>query len=162
MYIFLIIAAVILLVPLHLRGGTLHNYIVNRAAGALQRAGFGVFCEHPVRLADDRLDFVDLLVRCGSWEFCVEVETSPRRVLTNAAKADVAGLPLWLVVPNRKVRQAVARKLKKVPYHPGGLRIYILLLGELEQTLTNYIPLFSAADPTWENRKIEQKDARIP
>lgn len=162
MSILLVIAGALLLTPLHLRGGTLHNYVVNRVADMFRRAGFGVFCEHPIRLDDGRLDFVDLLVQCGTWEFCVEVETSARRALTNAAKADAAGLPLWVVVPNKKVQRVVGRKLEKAAFRPGGLKICIPLSGELEQTLTNCFPLFSSANVPVENRKTNKEEASIP
>ena len=153
-----VIATAGLVLPMFVRGGTLHNHIVREAAILFGRAGFGVSLEHAVALEDGRTDFVDLLVWCRTWEFCVEVETSARNVLTNAAKAEMAGLPLWVIVPNRRVRQAVAARLATTSYHPGGLRIYILLAGELDQRLTHYFPLFSPANTPRENRKTKQID----
>ena len=148
-----IVTAALLFLPLFLRGGVLHNYLAQEAASIFRQAGFETWLEKGVLLLDQKVDFVDLMVQRGNCILCVEIETSARHVLDNTAKADVLGLPLWIVVPNRTVKKAVAGKLKNRPCRPGGLRIYILLLSELEQVVTNYFPLFSPANRPWENKK---------
>ena len=153
MNLILIVIILVLGLPMFLRGGGLHNHLVRETGQVFRGAGFGTFEEHPVRLPDGSLDFLDLLVRRGNCTICIEIETSARNVLTNATKADLAGLPLWIVVPNRKVQKAVADKLDPADLRPGGLRIYLPLLGQLEQALTNYFPKIPSANDLWENRK---------
>ena len=153
MTLIVIIVMVLLLAPLCLRGGAFHNHLVHRAEATFARAGCRTWLDYPLPLADGRNDFVDLLVHRGNCLLCVESETSLRHVLANAAKADALGLPLWIVVPTRNVKRAVAGRLENTPYRPGGLRIYVLLLSELPQTVTSCFPLFSAANALRENRK---------
>ena len=153
MNLILIIIILVLGLPMFLRGGSLHNHLVRETGQLFREAGFDTCEECPVRLPDGRLDFLDLLVKRGSCTICIEIETSARNVLTNATKADQAGLPLWIVVSSRKVQEAVADRLDSADLRPAGLRIYIPLLGQLEQALTIYFPKIPSANALWENRK---------
>lgn len=130
------------ILALFLRGGALHNYLVLESEGILQNAGFETYQEHPKKLPDGGLDFIDLLAEREGFLVCIEVETSARYVLTNAAKAEQLGLPLIVVVPTRKVKRAVQNKLRKTDIRPGGHDIYILLLAQLKKGVMNYFPLF--------------------
>ena len=141
----LIITAIILsMLALFLRGGSLHNYLVLESEGILQEAGFETRQEHPKKLPDGGLDFIDLLAEKEGFLVCIEVETSARYVMTNAAKAEQLGLPLVVVVPTRKVKKAVRNKLGKADIRPGGRDICILMLVQLKQEVTNCFPLFSS------------------
>ena len=122
-------------IALFLRGGKLHNYLVLETENLLNRAGFETSLEHPERLPDGRLDFVDIMARRGEAMVCVEVETTPRYVLTNAAKAERLGIPLIVVVPNKKVQKKVRARLEHSGIRPGGEQIYILLLSHLNKEL---------------------------
>ena len=141
------ILAAVLLVPVSVRGQRLHNHIVAEAATIASREGWKVAVEHPLRLPDQGLDFVDLLLLREPVTFAVEVETTARYVRVNAAKAAALDLPLLVLVPNRKVGSTVRRVLDQAGYRPGGRPIQILRLGELSQVLTNCFPLISAANP---------------
>lgn len=129
---------------LFLRGGNLHNYLVIESEGILQNAGFETYQECPKKLPDGGLDFIDLLAEKEGFLVCIEVETSARYVLTNAAKAEQLGLPLMVIVPTRKVKRAVQNKLSKTTIKPGGRDIYILMLAQLKQEVTNCFSLFSS------------------
>jgi hypothetical protein len=136
-----------------MRGGALHNFLAAKAAGRFREAGFGVLIEHPLELPDGRLDFVDLLARHDGYTIACEVETTARHVLENLEKARTLDLTLWIVVPNRKVRSAVARKIRRAPKSQSGESVQILLIGEVFQRLTDYFPSFSAANTGPENGK---------
>ena len=140
-----------------LRGGWLHNHLVLETEKIFRDAGFDTHQEYPKKLADDRLDFVDLLAEGDGFVICVEIETSSRHVLDNASKARELGLPLMVIVPNRKVQKAVKSKLETAGIRPKKHRIYILLLSQLEQEITNCFPLFSLANGQRENRKLNQR-----
>lgn len=136
-----------------LRGGSLHNHLVCETEKIFRGAGFDTHQEYPKKLAGGGLDFVDLLAEGDDFVICVEIETSSRHVLDNAAKARELGLPLVVIVPTRKVQKAVNRKLKKAGINLKKDRIYILLLSQLEQELTNCFPLIPSANGQRENRK---------
>jgi len=147
----------LMIIALFLRGGKLHNYLVLESEGIFRDAGFETYQEHPKKLPDGGLDFVDLLAEKKGFLICIEVETSARYILTNAAKAEQLGLPLVVVVPTRKVKRAVQNKLRKTDIRPGGCDIYILLLSQLKQELTNCFPLFSSANEGRKNKKTNNK-----
>ncbi len=141
------------ILALFLRGGNLHNYLVLESEGILQAAGFETHQEQPQKLSDGGLDFVDLLAEKEGFLVCIEVETSARYVLTNAAKAEQLGIPLVVIVPTRKVKRAVKNKLGKTDIRPGASDIYILLLSQLKQEVTNCFPLFSSASSRGKTNK---------
>ena len=136
-----------------MRGGELHNHLVYTAESILREAGFETHQEHPQKLSDGRLDFVDLLARRNGFVVCIEVELSARYVLSNAAKAKQLDLPLIVVVPTRRVQKAVRKKLAKTGIRPGGHRICILLFEQLRQEVTSYFPSFPSVSTGRENRK---------
>lgn len=146
------------LLALFLRGGGLHNHLVLAAEKIFLQAGYHTWQESPQKLPDGRLDFVDLLVRQGNCLICVEIETSIRNVTNNVLKASQLGLPLIILVPNRRVKKAVRTKLESIRFTPGGCPIYILLLSQLEQEVRNCFPLFSPANTQRKNRKLNQGD----
>ena len=151
-YIFILLTTIMLL-----RGGKLHEYLVLETENIFRKAGFKTRQECPQRLSDGSLDFVDILAERNDFLICIEIETSARYVVTNAKKAEKLGLPLIVVVPNKKVQKAVKSKLRKAKIKPGKTRIYILLLDQVKQHVTNYFPLFSQVNAYRKNKKINQK-----
>jgi hypothetical protein len=153
MLIFIACLLALLLAPLCLRGDALHNLLVERTGEAFRQGGFEVRLEHGIRLSDNRTDYVDLFARRGTSTVVCEIETSARYVLVNVAKAEALGLPLWVVVPNRKVLSAVARRLKRAGYDLRKRPIRILLQAEVHQEVMSSFPLFSAANAEKKNEK---------
>lgn len=149
---YIMITAALATLALFLRGGNLHNYLVLESEGILQSAGFETYQECPKKLPDGDLDFVDLLAEREGFVVCIEVETSARHVLRNAAKAELLELPLVVIVPSRKVKKAVQNKLNNSNIRPGNHDIYILMLAQLKQELTKCFPLFSSANEPWKNK----------
>jgi hypothetical protein len=146
-----------------LRGGGLHNHLVAEAEVICQAEGFETAREYPQRLPDGETDFIDLAVwpeKYGDHLICVEVETTPRNVVSNVLKADRLGCPLIVLVPTVAVRRAVRRKLKLagLQYRPGGMAVCVLLLGQLKAALRNCLPLNSAANTPSENPKNKQSN----
>lgn len=142
-----------------IRGDTGHNFVAASVRDAFSQSGFDVALECPIRLPDGRRDFVDVLAWKPGCTIACEVETTPRHAAENARKAIIAGLPLWIVTPNWKVRAAVARTLKRASFNLSGSRIKILSLGQLPQALVGCFPCFSPADCTAENRKQDRPGA---
>lgn len=152
-----LLALPLLIIPLQLRGQGLHNFLVEEAAKDFQDEGCRVRREHRIRLADGTVNYADLFVEKTGMTFICEIETSARHVVDNAAKAQAARLPLWIVVPNPKVRSAVLRRLKRTDLRPGGKPIKISLKGQLRQGLTNYFSGFSSANQLRKNGKTDRK-----
>ena len=152
-----IIIIALLTLPLLLRGGSLHTYLILESERILRQAGFHTYQEHPIRLPDGRLDFIDLLATQENFSIAIEAETSARHVLRNATKAEAIELPLWIIVPSRKVHNTITNTLAPSVLRPGGQRIYILLLGQLESELRFCFPLFFTANTTWKNKKTNHR-----
>ena len=154
MHIVITMAIFIAIGVVMLRGGKLHEYLVLAAETVVRQAGYRTHQEHPQHMPDGRLDFIDLAVERDGCIICgIEAETSARNVLANAQKAEQIGLPLVIIVPNKKVQRAVRNKLRQSAISPGGEPICILLLSQLHKQLANYLPLFSSANVGRKNRK---------
>ena len=125
-----------------MRGKALHKYISQKTVEGLDSLGFEVSAEYPICLANGGKDYIDLLVSCCAFDLAIEIETTPRNVLSNAAKANELGLQLWIVTPNKKISLAVARKLKQSAFTDSS-QIRILTLGQfLNLSLSQIIALW--------------------
>ena len=112
-----------------MRGKALHKYISQKTAEGLDALGFEVSAEYPICLANGGKDYIDLVASCCAFDLAIEIETTPRNVLSNATKANELGLQLWIVTPNKKISSAVARKLKQSAFTDSS-QIRILTLGQ--------------------------------
>lgn len=95
--------------------------------------------------------YFDVFAQRGSVTLAFEVETTSRHAVDNARKASLVGVPMWIVVPRRRLKLELKRKLNPLGLRPGGEPIKILLLAQLEQELRNYLLLFIPANT--QNRK---------
>lgn len=121
-----------------MRGRPFHNLIARESKVKL--AGFfeHVESEYPVRRCGV-VTFLDLLAYDDEGTLAIEVETTERHAIDNARKAAAVGIPLWIVVPTRALRNRLVRRVRELSLAPGGQPICVLLLGELEQALTHYL-----------------------
>jgi hypothetical protein len=134
-------------VAMALRGDPFHNYLVARCAAQFRQAGFNVDLEHPLQLPDGRIDFVDILAESRTIRLVCEIETTSRYVRVNALKAIATGLPLWIVVPTRKLETDVRHLLDLKGARPFGERaIWILLPDQLSQAISNCFSTFLSAN----------------
>lgn len=144
---------------LTVRGGLFHNRLVLDIATWVRAAGFQVEIESPRQLPDGGWDFVDALARRGAITLAIEVETTPRYALVNARKALLSGLPLWVVVPSRSVRQAIRSTLSRKLPLPEQQRIWIFLFAEVPQALTGFCSQsFPGEFPSeiWKNNRLDR------
>ncbi len=156
------VVLILLMLPQTVRGGTLHNWLVDEVAAWFRRAGFTVVTEHPCRLPDGQLDFVDVYALGPAGALACEIETTPRHVRRNARKAAALGIPLLVVVPSRTVRTTVRRRLHEARCAPGGRPIQFPLVGELQQALTNCFPLFPTASRGGKRKENKASGPRGP
>ena len=133
-----------------MRGDPLHNCTAEKAKATAGLVFDFVACEYGLR-RNGVTTFFDILARQGSITLAIEVETTSRHAVDNARKAALVGVPMWIIVPLRRLKLEITRKLAPLGLRPGGEPIKILLLGQLEQELTNYLSFFIAANR--QNRK---------
>lgn len=115
----------------------MHNHLAKEAELVFKRSGFEVTPECGIALENGRIDFVDLLAqRDDCWIAC-EVETTSRNVLSNVIKAKPLDMPLWILVPNGKVRSAVQRRLRQAGQGADGDKVQIFLLGQLSKAISD-------------------------
>jgi len=139
-----------------MRGKAFHNYLVGLADDAFRRTGFDVRLEYGLKLSDGKADYVDLLAQREGLAIICEIETTPRHVLDNLAKAELLDMPVWVVVPSRKVKAKVIRKLQRAGYKSRKEPFQISLPNELQQRLTAYFSSFSPANTSGENGKTKK------
>jgi hypothetical protein len=96
--------------------------------------GWHTSTEHRFR-ANGTTTYIDLLAVIHRYRLACEIETTPRHALDNARKAQAVGIPLWFVVPTRKVKRQITNKLKTQNLTPGDERFKVLLIGELDNEL---------------------------
>ncbi len=149
---------------LSMRGKVFHNLLVDQAAGVFRDHWFSAEREKPLRLPDGRLDFLDILAVRGPLTVGCEIETTPRYVRVNADKARALGLPLFIVVPARRLRKHVRKLLNNHFAGAASDRIWILLPDELGQALANCFPVSRSANRPLEKERerpfIEQENER--
>lgn len=138
-----------------MRGDILHNTMGKRTQTTLLSFFSEVHPEHK-RCKNDIVTYLDLFAREEQSMLACEIETTARHGVDNAIKAAAIDIPLWIIVPNNKVKIKISRKLKPLKLRPGGKPIKILLLGQLQRELeecpslkplsnqqTNIMPLYS-------------------
>ena len=128
-----------------MRGKTRHNFVAKKAKKTIGLFFDFVVCEHRVR-RNGVTTFFDVFARQGLITLAIEAETTSRHAVDNARKAAIVGVPLWIIVPLRRLKLEITHKLAPLGLRPGGEPIKILLLGQLEQELTNYLSLNIAAN----------------
>lgn len=128
-----------------MRGNRLHNF---KATEVKEKAGkFFDFANCEYRFHRNGVTtYFDVFAQRGSVTLAFEVETTSRHAVDNARKASLVGVPLWIVVPRRRLKLELTRKLNSLGLRPGGEPIKILLLAQLEQELRNYLSLFIPAN----------------
>jgi hypothetical protein len=120
-----------------MRGKALHNLMVNRTNESLTD-----FCDIDIEhklFFNGITNYVDLYIRYGLFELAIEVETTVRHAVDNAKKAAVIGVPLWIVVPTRRLKSTLTKKLNASGLRPGNEPIKVLLLDALRQALMKYL-----------------------
>ena len=117
-----------------MRGDILHNTMAEETEMTLCGFCSEVDPEHKYR-KNGVVTYFDLFARQSPFVLACEIETTARHGVDNAIKAAAVDIPLWIIVPNNKVKVKLLRKLKPLQLRPGGEPIKILLLGQLQREL---------------------------
>ena len=153
-----------------MRGDGFHNHLVRSAERLFIAAGFETATEHRMVLPDGRVDYIDLLAWRDRMQIACEVETTPRYVAVNVAKAAALGLPLLVLAPTRAVHRAVLHRLRAAGFdhveptpptvmtgsHEGFSTekpsVHIFLFSQLHAAFTDCFQPPEAANTTPENK----------
>ena len=128
-----------------MRGQFLHNYKAEWIR--TQLIPYPVQVQLECRIKRNGITaYFDLLLQIRAALLAIEIETSARHIDDTAIKAAIIDIPLWVVVPTRRIRKQVERKLAHLNVAPGGESIKLLLLGQVEKELTIYLSLFITAN----------------
>ena len=128
-----------------MRGKLLHNFIAAHVQMIAELVvGFAVL-EYLFR-KDGVTTFFDVFACRDSFVLAFEIETTSRHAIDNAMKATRVGVPMWIVVPTRRLRTKLTSQLDPLGLRPGGEPIKILTLGEIEQELRIYLSIFITAN----------------
>lgn len=120
-----------------MRGGAFHNMIVATTRDIFIRSGWHAYTEYPYQSNRVRT-YLDLFAIRGGDRLACEIETTARHAVDNAVKAQVVNVPLWIVVPSRKIQRQITHKLQTQNLVSHNQSIPVLLLGQLERQLACY------------------------
>lgn len=134
-----------------MRGKVLHNYMVKEAKAVFTSLNWQVYTEYCVQ-RNGVTTYFDLLAVIYDRLLGCEIETSAHHIIENAHKANAVAIPTWFIVPTRKVRNLAVSKISRLGIKPYGKSIKLLLPGQLEQELTNYLSIAIPAN-SWKDRK---------
>lgn len=118
-----------------MRGDPFHNELAGEVRVLLERLGWQVSTEKRFMAAGTTAYFDLFAVKDGRG-IALEIETTARHALDNAQKARAIGVPVWFVVPRRRTKRQIVRKLDAC-LDAGGESVKVLLLGEIESELAH-------------------------
>lgn len=122
-----------------MRGNPFHNKIAQEAQTIFICQNWQVFTEYGYKV-DGSTTYFDLFATKGCHKLACQIETTSRHVIENALKAQVVSIPVWFIVPNRKVRKQIVNKLNRNRIRLNKERLNLLLLSNLGKELFDYWP----------------------
>jgi hypothetical protein len=125
-----------------MRGGTVHEHILNALKAALEKCGMSVSTNVVTRPGRDT-GYGDLLAEGHGIKLLVEIETTSRRVASDLQKAADLEAWLWLVTPNVRVSRAIRGRLKRLGVRENPPWVFVLTYGQAQTQVANCFPLFS-------------------
>ena len=126
------------------RGKRLHNNLIARICEILLRIGCIVTTEFRVPTQSGGYTDVDIHAELAGIKLIVEIETTLRNLVSNAKRGIDTGLHFFIVVHNRKLRDAGIRKLKR---HNISVNNFpkIMLISGIEREKHNVFPISAPA-----------------
>jgi len=118
-----------------MRGDAFHNSIVDQAGKIFISHRWNVYMEYRYP-CNAVTTYLDIFAVRGCCKIGCEVETTSRHILDNATKAAVAKIPLWVIVPSRKLLR-LARRMIESSDVAGVSMTKVLLPYQLEGELTH-------------------------
>ena len=120
-----------------MRGQPFHNQLVKDAECLFLRFGWKTETEWRLS-AKGVTSYFDLYARDGPRHVACEIETSCRHAIDNLKKAQLVGIPLWIIVPTRKIRSHIQRSFGKNQVLSGHKPVIVMVPDELKKHLGQY------------------------
>lgn len=118
-----------------MRGGFLHNWIIEYLAALLETSAIDIRTEVAIRPGRDS-PFIDLTAELPGGRLAIEVEMSPSRALRDVDKARMVGARwLWIITPTARAANRVRRRLRGRERSPQDPRISVLTLSRARTSL---------------------------
>ena len=114
-----------------MRGKDFHNTLADRAKAIFISHNWQVYTEYRYR-HNNITTYFDLYAVKENIAIACEIETTPRHVIDNVAKALSTGVCVWVIVPTRAVLCKAKQKLASSNINTSRKPIRILLFSQLE------------------------------
>jgi len=121
-----------------MRGKPFHNKLVKDVEYLFSEFGWETDTERRFCIGGITTYF-DLFARDGPLKVACEIETTCRHAIDNLKKSQAVGMPLWIIVPTRSIRQQVQRSLGNKMVCSGGKPVAVILPDELKQCIEKYM-----------------------
>ena len=128
-----------------MRGRYLHTHKAEYLENELSVYPVGLYPEYRIRRNGVTADF-DFVLKTDAFWWAIEIETTIRHLVDNAKKAAAVNIPLWIVVPTRRMKNQAVCKLSPLNLTPGGEPIKLFLLSDVHKEVRNYLSLFIPAN----------------
>ncbi len=134
-----------------MRGDLFHNTLVKDAEAVFSGFGWQIDTERMV-CAKGVTTYFDLFAWTGSLAMACEIETTCRHALDNLRKAQAIEIPLWIIVPTRRIRQQIQRLLGTEKIFSGGKPVKVILPDELKEYIETYMKTNTLKGTDYENQ----------
>lgn len=121
-----------------MRGDLFHNKLVKDAEAVFGELDWQTDTERMV-CTKGVTTYFDLFAWTDSLIMACEIETTCRHALGNFRKAQATEIPLWIIVPTRRIRQQIQRSLGTEQIFPGGKPVEIIFPDELKECIQTYM-----------------------
>jgi hypothetical protein len=121
-----------------MRGRPFHNKLVKDAESIFSAFGWETNTEQ-MFCVDGITTYFDFYARDGPLQVACEIETTRRHAIDNLKKAQAVGMPLWIIVPTRKVRRQIQRSLGRKQVFSGDKPVAVIVPDELKQHIIEYM-----------------------
>jgi hypothetical protein len=136
-----------------MRGGFLHNFLVDRAEEHLLSLGAVVYREYPTNPGTRDSRFIDLCAMTGGARIAIEAELSTDRIAADVGKAlTVEASLLLILVPDSRIAARIQRQLDRTN-DAHRLPVCVLPLGRALQRLTRRFEFCSGVNVNTEDNK---------
>jgi hypothetical protein len=128
-----------------MRGRVLHNCLAEDVKAVCDRKRIRSVMEYAV-CSPSTTAYFDVAAWPAKRFVAIEIETTVRHIDRTLAKAQMAGVELWVVVPTRKLRGQIKNKLRRLGIRAKNGHFKLFLQSQVEQEFTNYLSLSTPAN----------------
>jgi len=121
-----------------MRGNPFHNKLVKDAERIFSDLGWQTDTEQ-MFCVDGITTYFDLFARASLLQVACEIETTCRHAIDNLKKAQAIRMPLWIIVPTRRIQRQIRRDIEYKPVYSGNEPVAVILPDELKNCIEKYM-----------------------